>query len=291
MRYLYSVVRFVPDPGRGEFVNVGILAGSDESSEWEVRTVENLKRARSIDDKGLVRLVWGSVDDIGRMLDRYAEDVQTSLFSPSEDGPSEGWLTRLSEEARNVVQFSPPAVIVADTLSVGLDILFKQFIVEPETRQFSFKKKHLALAAIRRAYREAGLRQLDHFNEGATVKGLHHQERFDFLVANGRVVQLAQTWSFQVPSQDDLTEHIKAWAWTVEDVRDNGGEAMTAVRRIEVPRDVDIEVIYVPPSAEGPRRALEEALAAFGKIGVKAVETDRASDVALQASRLIGIRS
>ena len=26
MRYLYSVVRFVPDPARGEFVNVGAIA-------------------------------------------------------------------------------------------------------------------------------------------------------------------------------------------------------------------------------------------------------------------------
>src|SRR5918994_1994334 len=80
VRYLYSVIRFVPDPIRGEFVNVGILAGSDESSEWELRTVENLRRARSLDEKGLLGLVWSFVDDLGRKADRYAEAVQKSLF-------------------------------------------------------------------------------------------------------------------------------------------------------------------------------------------------------------------
>ena len=28
MRYVYSVVRFVPDPIKGEFVNVGLIAGT-----------------------------------------------------------------------------------------------------------------------------------------------------------------------------------------------------------------------------------------------------------------------
>ena len=34
MRFVYSLVRFVPDPARGEFVNVGAIAGSEESSDW-----------------------------------------------------------------------------------------------------------------------------------------------------------------------------------------------------------------------------------------------------------------
>ena len=45
MRYLYSVVRFVPDPARGEYVNVAAILGSEETGEWDVRQVENLRRA------------------------------------------------------------------------------------------------------------------------------------------------------------------------------------------------------------------------------------------------------
>lgn len=291
MRYTYSVVRFVPNPVRGEFVNIGVLAGSDESSEWELRTVENLRRARSIDEKGLLRFVWSFVDDIGRKLDQYTEAVQTSLFDEADDGLSEEWLMRLSEESRNVVQFSIPAAVVAEDIDEALNILFDQFMVEPEARRFPFKKKHVALAAIRRAYRQVGLKRREHFEEGVTVKGQHHKERFDFVVANGRAVQLAQTWSFQVPNQEDLAEQVKAWAWTVADVRKHGGTAETVARRMEVPADVNIQVVYVPPAVDHPREALDEALAAFTQINVHSVEADRANAVGRQALKLVGIRN
>ena len=45
-KYIYSVLRFVPNPASGEFVNIGAIVGSDENGEWELRTVENAKRAR-----------------------------------------------------------------------------------------------------------------------------------------------------------------------------------------------------------------------------------------------------
>jgi hypothetical protein len=290
MRYVHSVIRFVPDPVRGEFVNVGVLVGSDQSSEWELRTVENQKRARSLDEEGLLPLVWGYVDDIARKLDQYTQAVQSSLFDLPEDRISEEWLIRLSQESRNVVQLSPPAVIVADDIDEAFDVLMPQFIVEPEARRFRFKKKHPAVAAVRRAYAKAGLRQQKDFEEGASVKGQYHKERFDFIVANGRAVQLAQTWSFQIPNQEELAEQVKAWSWTVKDVRQHGGTAETAMRHITVPADVDIQVVYVPPALDGPRTALDEALAAFKDNRVHPVESDQADSVGKEALRLVGTR-
>ena len=49
MKHVYSLIRYVPDPVRGEFINVGAIAGCDESSEWEIRQVANPARARRID--------------------------------------------------------------------------------------------------------------------------------------------------------------------------------------------------------------------------------------------------
>jgi hypothetical protein len=37
VKYVYSVVRFVPDTFRGEFVNVAVIAGYEETGEWLVR--------------------------------------------------------------------------------------------------------------------------------------------------------------------------------------------------------------------------------------------------------------
>ena len=286
MKYTYSVIRFVPDPVRGEFINVGVIAGSDESSEWEMRTLENARRARCVDDRGLLHLVWTTFDDLGRKIDRYMESVQTNLFTTAEEALSEQWLTRLVDESRNVVQYAPPAIVLADSVTEALDIVFEQFVLEPVSRQYPFKKKNEALAAVRRAYKDIGLSRQS-FTENASVMGSHHKERFDFVVGNGRALQLAQTWSFQIPNQDDLSEHIKAWAWTVKDVRDHGGSAVAGDRQIVVPYNVDIEAIYIAPRPNGPRQAMDEAMAAFAALDVHAVEFKNAHQVAQSASRLV----
>ena len=52
MRYLYSLIRFVPDPGAGEFVNVGAIVGAEETGDWQIRFVRNSDRAESIDRHG-----------------------------------------------------------------------------------------------------------------------------------------------------------------------------------------------------------------------------------------------
>ena len=284
MKYKYSVVKFVPDPIRGEFVNVGIIAGSDDSSEWELRTVENTKRARGLDDKGLLRIVWNTFDDLGRKIDRYSDAIEAGQLDEASSEVSFDWLKRLSEESQNVVQFTSPSVIVSPSIEQALEILFDQFVVEPESRSMPlFTRKNSALAAVRKAYRDVGLNGLYKVDEGATVKGTHHKERFDFVVANGRAVQLAQTWSFQNPNQEELSEQVKAWAWTVNDIRSNGGVAISREKQIVVPKDVDIGVIYIPPVSGGSRTALDEALSAFGEIRVTPVEADYAQSVATRA--------
>jgi Protein of unknown function (DUF3037) len=36
-RYVYSTVRIVPRVGAGEAVNFAVIAGSDQTGEWEIR--------------------------------------------------------------------------------------------------------------------------------------------------------------------------------------------------------------------------------------------------------------
>ena len=58
-------------------------------------------------------------------------------------------------------------------------------------------------------------------------------------------------------------------------------------RRIHVPPEVDIEVVYIPPQGGGPRNALDEALAAFERVRARAVETQYAQTVAAEAVQLV----
>src|SRR4051812_42835167 len=115
MRYVYSTVRFVPDPGRGEFVNVGLIAGSDETGEWELRLVENPKRASRIDDHRVLGQVWTHLTGLARTLDEFSVAQEESRSAGVEI--SEGWLDRLTQQSQRIVQFSAPAPIVANSVA------------------------------------------------------------------------------------------------------------------------------------------------------------------------------
>lgn len=48
-RYMYWVIRLVPNPTSGEFVNIGVLAGNDDS-DWSIRLMQDLNRAMFWED-------------------------------------------------------------------------------------------------------------------------------------------------------------------------------------------------------------------------------------------------
>jgi Protein of unknown function (DUF3037) len=253
MKHMYCVIRYVPDPIRGEFVNVGAIAGSDDSSEWEVRQVDNPARARRLDERRTLPAVWSFIDHLGRLVDAHEEAIEKPKVGV-EALLSEGWLQDLYASHRNIVQLSPPAPIVAETAAEALDEVFAQLIVDPEPHRGGENTKHPALAAVRRAYREAGLAKNRQLYERVVVHAGDHRERLDFAVANGRVVQLTQTWSFRVVDQDALAESVRAWGWTIRAVKDGGGTISIGERELEVPSDVDLEVVVIPPPRGRGRR-------------------------------------
>src|SRR5664279_1280824 len=74
--YFFSTVRFVPDPARGEFINLGAIAGDDESQDWALRQISNLKRANAIDSAGRLP---AALDFIGRLEERLpVEDEEAT---------------------------------------------------------------------------------------------------------------------------------------------------------------------------------------------------------------------
>ena len=284
MRFFYSVISFVPDPVRREAVNIGVVLGSNETREWELRTVGSLRRARMLDDNKVLSKVIDSVEWIGRQIDNYVASQETLFPSMS---LSEGWLKRLSEDSQNLMQLSSPAPIAAPSIEIAMDLVFEEFIIDPVSRQLPFQKKNSALASLRQAYGAQGLSDGLNYFEKQVVDGSYHREAFDFLVLNGRAVQLAQGWSFQVPDQDELIESVKAWAYTVEDIRTNGGHVRIGGRLVNVDREIDIEVVYVLPRP-GSNSVMGEALEAFKKVNVNPVPRERAAEVAAKAARLLG---
>ena len=97
-KYIYSVIRYVPDVFRGEFVNVGILVGR-EDEDWEVRQLSNLRRARAIGKASQLDVVMALLTEIGELVDKNNEAI--SLFE--DNGTPQLWLD--DEDQRSQVDF------------------------------------------------------------------------------------------------------------------------------------------------------------------------------------------
>jgi hypothetical protein len=287
MAYLYSMLRFVPDPARGEFINLGAVAGDDDARDWELRLIQNPKRAKAIDDEDRLSVALAFV---GKVEDHIASLDHDGGAGAGAVPISAQMLTTWAEEMRNVVQFTPPAPVVAGSAEDALDLVFAELVVDPAARTFRFERKHRALGSTRRAYRQHGVPE-EATTERAKVSAGPYHGAFDFAVFNGRVVQLVQCWSFQLPNQEDLAEEVKAWAWVVREVRNGGGTIRVGAEEMDVPRgdDLDVASVFIPPVGDQPTYAFEEAQAAFQEVRVRPVTVDEVDAVGERAAHLLAV--
>ncbi len=279
MPFQFSLIRFVPDPARGEFVNIGAIAGSDEAREWELRLVSNLSRAKALDDRGVLSKAFA-----------YAAELEDHIAAldllPETGGPepiSAELLRRRAREMKNIVQFSPPAPVVADSAEIALERVFDQLVLDAARKSFPFEKKHRAQGATRHAYQVAHV-DTNAVRERAPVRSGVFDGVFDFAVHNGRVVQLVQCWSFQLPNQLDLAEQVKAWSWLVHEVRRAGGALSTSEGDVLIPAELDIFAVAIPPLASTASPAYEEARVAFEENDVIELTPDKAHLLGEQAA-------
>lgn len=286
MAFTFSLIRFVPDPARGEFVNIGAVAGSDEAAEWELRLVSNLSRAKALDERGTLSTAFAyaaGLEDHIAALDRLPQAGEMEPISTE-------LLTRRAIEMQNIVQFSRPGPVAADSAEAALDLVFDQLVLDVTRKRFPFDKKHRALGAARKAYREHNV-PADAVRERARVRSGAFDATFDFAVHNGRAVQLVQCWSFQLPNQADLAEQVKAWSWVVHEVRQGGGQLTTKVSDVEVSVDLDIYVIAIPPKPGSESPAYEGARAAFQETKVTELTPEQAGVVGARAADALATAS
>lgn len=128
----YSIVRYVPDPRREEFLNVGLIVVSDDDSFAECRFTTDWRRARRFGAENLsfLKQVAGQIED-------FAQEQRDVLIGPS----SVTQLEKFSSEWQNAIQFSPPRTSVHPNPSELVDRLFEQYVEEHGVRRSRLKGK------------------------------------------------------------------------------------------------------------------------------------------------------
>lgn len=291
MRYVYSTVRFVPDPFRDESVNVAAIVGSDLTSEWDIVQVSNLKRARSLAERPVtVKAVADFVEGIAEQLDPYSGSMGDADWGVDAAAggfvPSESWLTALSHGSRGVVQVGPPLPVAAESIQAAINSVVARQLVDPTSNRQPYQTRARARSTARDSFFHAGLVRGQNLFESVTIEAARAVERIDFAVVNGKALQLTQAWSFQLPRQEELEERVKAWGWSLSRLRDAGGFTHLDGRRVEIPADVEIDVVLIEP-AEGDSRALETATSVFDSLSIRRSSVDATDELAERAATLL----
>ena len=257
-RYYYSVIRFVPSPVRGEFVNLGLIVGCDATAEWAMELVGKKTRAARLDSAGILPLVTSELE---RLQLSFQADYDDAV-SVATHTISETWLAQMSAESRNVLQYTRPQPIVAANVAAAMDRLRSIFLVE----YIPQKRESLTRPGIRSRYlqllQQWRLTPQQCPSRARLVTG-HSSTTVDVAVCNGVARRLTQCWSFEVLDTENVLNEVKAWGWTMRDLRRHGGNIVALSRSIAVPRDVELSVIYALPEAAERDSVIAEALDVF----------------------------
>jgi hypothetical protein len=287
-RYLFSLVRCVPDPRTGEFVNVAAIAGDPSTGDWSIRQVSNESHVRKLAGAVELGAVHGFLARIGMQIDHS----QSNLLEDSDDIPGEDWLQRLYHDHRNVVQLSPPTPIAAESAEDALDIIFTNQIIDPVTqgRREKVLTKQRALHDLREAYQRANISPQHLRRKVDLLVGEHVHTSLDYAVANGTTVQLAQGWSFQGARVDNISEQVKSWAYALRCLRDGiesrifGSDEWVS----NVASDVDLEVIVIPPLNAAQTEVFQESEQVFAQLNASVHSLNDVDAVGSRAAVLLG---
>lgn len=162
--------------------------------------------------------------------------------------PSREFLEKKARESRGCVQFSRPMPVIAESAEEALSIICPRFLVDTARTSRSRPQDRAYLQRrLRNVYIKSGLKA--QVAERVRVDTANFSGGYDFLVKNGRAVQLAQTWSFLV-DPDHVVTKVKEWAWNLSDLRKSGGQVFWGDNEISVRSDVPVEVLYVEPESK-----------------------------------------
>jgi hypothetical protein len=284
MRFDYWVIRYVPDSVRGEFVNIGVVAGRD--GQWAYRRVSNLGRASRL---------GGSASHTGSFLRRIESAIESRLDAvealfPGESVPAfgRGDIEDLRVRMNNLVQLSEARPVLARSADEAVDLAFELMIVDSET-DVNHRTRTRVLQDLRRAF---DLRpDLDRHVARSQIATVGAQETgIDFAVQDGVVRQMSQIWAFDVKDVRHLQTQIQAWNYLLGLLRDGGGSLTSRSRDgdgLEIPGDVEINAVFAAPVTPAGEAQFEVARDGWRRLGVELVPSSESDSIVAEAERLL----
>ncbi|HEV2619686.1 MAG TPA: DUF3037 domain-containing protein [Acidobacteriaceae bacterium] len=142
----FFLIRYVPDPVKGEFTNIGVLlreAGRDDTA--RVRFTRDWTRVRCMDADADIGLLEGLEGEIDRRLRLGAADPRPVL-------------AMIEDTFSNSIQISEARASLAETVPAELDLLMKMYVEPLKVKQDRRRTGRAAIAtAMRNEFERAGV--------------------------------------------------------------------------------------------------------------------------------------
>jgi len=283
-KYHYSAIRFVPSPVRGEFVNLGLIVGCDATGEWSIDIASSRSRAAKLDDLDVFPIVAADLQRLQSDVESYSDP---DFFATHLD-LSEEWLWDLARNSQNLLQFSSPKPVLAESADSALAKLWPLLVVEPTKAENATVTKSSVLSRYWFALEKNNLKRANLMKRAILETSKTHAS-VDVVTHNGVVKDITQCWSLQVKNPERIMDDIKAWGWTMKTLRDHGGTVRAGSKSIEVPANVRLGVVYAP--SDDPAVS-EEAIEIFQDKNVKAIfhTLERVEEHAISTARLLNVK-
>ena len=266
MRYLYSIARYMPDAARGEFVNAGLVVGRDDELVVEF---PSMARGRVKALKNGIELLPTAHDALRRIHEVIDRQWFESKTGASQSPTAETLIEGLAERYRNVIQFTQPTPISAESIDEALEIV-SRLRLETTVHESRGVTRLSARAELKRTLFE----QLPPESVAERVLltvGNEWELTMDFAVRNGAVRQLSHAFSFYGRNVVARSKEIRAWAWTMDVLKDDGGSLTIGGKKTTVPPYVPVAVFIATPAQEPDD--FDSAMHLFDRLNVE-VEHD-----------------
>lgn len=141
----FFLFRYVPDPLRGEFVNIGVLLREAGSGTVHVKFTHDWTRVRCADPDADIEMLEILEQEIQQRVMEYRDDVPYVLKT-------------LEDTLSNGLQITPAKAYLAESVPLELERLMKMY-VEPRKREPASRVsgRQKVFRALRREFERAGV--------------------------------------------------------------------------------------------------------------------------------------
>ncbi len=147
----FQLIRYVPDPIKNEFVNIGVVLRASEGEQSALRLTRDWARVRCLDPDADTQMLEALEIEIGhRLQDKTADKLRPGAIQPV--------LARLEDTLSNGLQITESKAYLAESFVAGLEELMRLYVDSPRRERSQRPRGRAALvAAMRMRFEEAGV--------------------------------------------------------------------------------------------------------------------------------------